>query len=86
MDKVIGILMSASVLLVGAVIVISISSGGLTDFGQSVDKKKDAGCEFQADQIEPEEGEELTEGCQDSEVGYQVAASKEYGDKFAWED
>lgn len=62
MDKVIGLIIGVSVLLVAAVVVTAIFSGEFGEFGRTVDEKKKAGCKFQAKNADSYE--DLSPECQ----------------------
>lgn len=52
MDKTIGIIITATVIMVAAVIVVSLTSSSLTDFDDSANELQDQGCEFQQDRAD----------------------------------
>ena len=70
MDKTIGLILTATVVMVAAVIVVSLTSSSLTDFDNSADNLGDQGCQFQLDQVENDpnfDQSDVSERCQNTD-------------------
>ena len=65
MDKTIALVVSASVILVAAVITIAFGSGGLSDVQNSNDNIRDQGCDYQIQQVRdnPDLADSLSPEC-----------------------
>lgn len=74
MDRVIGLIIGASVVLISAVVVTTMFTGKIGDFDNSIDNQKKSNCQFQFNN--KEEGEVSPE-CQSSEYDQQAMRSDE---------
>lgn len=73
-DRVIGLIIGASVVLISAVVVTTMFTGKIGDFGNSIDNQKKTNCQFQFNN--QEEGQVSPE-CQGSEYDQQAMRSDE---------
>lgn len=72
MDKTIGLIITATVVMVAAVMVVSIGSSSLTDFDDSADSLQDQGCQFQQDRADEDpdfDESDISDDCQENSGG-----------------
>ena len=82
MDKTISLLMTAMVVMVAGVIVVTIGSGSLGDFDQSASDLGDQGCDFQQQRARenPDYIDQMSEECRTEEFEQEVERSQQERD------